>query len=86
MNKPQRTPTVYRGHVVYFTYKQGKRLVKVMVDDDGPCYKQTFWVDQNSTPDWLGPRMEVTFCLVPIGPSKSGGNRTRVAIEVEPQE
>ncbi len=86
MSKPQRPPTVYRGHVTLITYPRGKKLVKVMVDDVGPYYRQAFWVDQNNTPDWLGPEMAVTFWLVPIGAPKNGGNRTRIAIEVKPQE
>lgn len=85
MSKPQQAPTVYRGHVVSVTFPLGKRVVKVKVDDAGPHYRKAFWVDQNNTPEWLGPGMAVMFWLVPIG-TPSGSNRMRVAINVVPQE
>lgn len=83
-NEPQQVPT-YNGHVISVTYPLGKRLVKVTVDDAGPFYRKAFWVDQNSTPDWLGPGMAVTFWLVPVGIPSGDRKRLRVAINVMPQ-
>lgn len=85
-SEPQQAPTVYRGHVISVTYPLEKHLVKVMVDDAGPLYRKTFWVDQNNTPSWLGPGMAVKFWLVPIGAPSGSKERLRVAINVIPAE
>lgn len=87
MSEPQEAPTLYNGHVVYITLLEKKQLllVKVIVDDEGPYYRKSFWVDQDNTPDWLSLGMAVTFWIGFKG-NPNRGKSKQVAVNVRLQK